>query len=598
MFKTSIPCATNSSQHFSSEAIDKQRDIITSTWPHTTTEARALFPAFCELYERIRSFNLPNFLGAQVPLTTQLNLNVWSKKLALYHNKDICIFLKYGWPVGYHALKPPTSCSNNHPSATLHPTHVQKFIDTELSHGAIVGPFTSPPFTPWTRCSPIMTRPKKETSDRRVIIDLSYPHGEAVNDGISTQDFFGRDISYSLPTIGDLVTLIQQQGRGSYMWKADLARAYRQFRIDPLDTPLLGINFNTAVYLDLCPSFGCCTSSAVCQRVSNALAFILAQEGHTVLAYLDDYASCNSSYQQACCGFQAFISNAKELGLDLALHKCVPPTTVIEWLGYKIDSKQMIVSIPTSKLDDFVKDCGSWLNKRRASKTAIQSLVGKMNFIANCVTQGRRFMSRVLAALRAMGDRDWTTLSDDFRLDVKWFITFAKLSNGVSLFNPAKTQAEIECDSSLTGGGGVAGTWCYTWQYSTAHMNKFKNIHDLEAINTVVAFRTLAPKLAPPGSHVIIQTDNSSSAYALETGRTKDLTLAACAREIWLIAALHDHTVSITHKPGVLIPLSDALSRLHEDPNKAAYAKDRINREHLNLIPPVLDNYTFFNHAL
>lgn len=94
-----------------------------------------------------------------------------------------------------------------------------------------------------------MTRPKKDSLDRQVIIDLSFPHGEAVNDGINTVDFFGKDISYLLPTIGDLVALIQSCGQGAFLWKADLARAYRQYRIDPLDTPLLGISFNGKTYL-------------------------------------------------------------------------------------------------------------------------------------------------------------------------------------------------------------------------------------------------------------------------------------------------------------------------------------------------------------
>lgn len=587
----------NCPQIFESDAIQKQRDIILAIWPHTTREARAKFPVFCKLYEQIRQHNLPNFLGARIPLTTQLNLQAWRTNLVDYHDKNICVFLEFGWPVGYHSTSPPTSCSRNHPSATLHPTHIKKFIDTELSHGAMVGPFTSSPFTPWTRCSPIMTRPKKDSSDRRVIIDLSYPHGEAVNDGIKTEDYFGSDISYSLPTIGDLVTLIQHHGKGAYLWKADLARAYRQLRIDPLDTPLLGITFNDAVYLDLCPSFGCRTSSAACQRVSNALAFIMAKEGHTILAYLDNYASCHASHHQASIGFQGFIATTERLGLDLARHKCVAPTHVIEWLGYTIDSRNMTVSIPKEKMQDFVKECTSWLNKRKASKTAIQSLVGKMNFIANCVTQGRRFMSRVLAALRAMGEREWTTLCEDFRLDIKWFVSYAKHANGVSLIEPIRVEVEIECDSSLSGGGGVAGQVCYKWKYSSSHVKRFKKIHELEAVNTVVAFKTLVPAVAPRGAHIIIQTDNSSSAHALESGRTRDATLAACARELWLLAAYSDQTVSIQHKPGVLIPLSDALSRYYEDPIKAAYAQAVVNRERLSFLNPVINNYVFFTDS-
>lgn len=591
------PTSSNQ-QLFSVEAIQKQRDIITSIWPATTVVARRQFPEFCRLYERIKSFGLPNFLGARVPIQSGLNIQAWRERLTSYHDREICVFLEYGWPVGYHAVTPPTSTSRNHPSALAHPDHIAKFIDVELSHGAMVGPFSSPPFAPWTRLSPIMTRPKKDCHDRRVIIDLSYPHGEAVNDGINTVNFYGKDISYTLPTIGDLVALIQRHGRGAFLWKADLARAYRQLRIDPLDTPLLGISFKNATYLDLCPSFGCRTSSAACQRVSNALAYILAKEGHQILAYLDDYASCDSSYSNATAGFSKFIEIASSLGLDLATHKCVAPTTSIEWLGYAVDSNKMTVSIPRAKMEEFVKECGSWVYKRKASKKNIQSLVGRMNFIANCVTQGRRFMSRVLASLRAMGEREWTTLSDGFRLDVKWFVTYAKVGNGVSLVEAVRPQVEIECDSSLSGGGGVSTSHCYTWRYSEAHTKKFKNIHELEAINLIVAFKTLAPISAPTGAKIIISTDNSSSAYALESGRTKDPTLAACARELWLLAATRSQVIVIVHKPGTLIPLSDALSRYHEDPIKRAYVNERVRRENLKFASPAINDYIFFNPVL
>lgn len=102
-----------------------------------------------------------------------------------------------------------------------------------------------------------MTRAKKESEERRVIMDLSFPAGEAPNDGIDINFYFGRNISYSLPSIGDLITKLQDEGRGALVWKADLSRAYRQLPINPLDTPLLGLKVDELIYLDLCPAFGC-----------------------------------------------------------------------------------------------------------------------------------------------------------------------------------------------------------------------------------------------------------------------------------------------------------------------------------------------------
>lgn len=317
------------------DPIIRQNHIISHVWPDVTDQARLQHPDFARDYCDIKKAGLPNFLGARIPVSSGLNVHAWRSELSEYHDKEIVNYIEFGWPVGYHSDKPPVTTYENHQSARSHQADVETFIATELEFGAILGPFTLPPFSPWMRTSPIMTRPKKDSSLRRVIVDLSYPSGEGVNAGIDIQDYFGRDISYTLPTVGDLVAQLQHLGRGALVWKADLARAYRQLRIDPIDTPLLSIKVGQHYYIDLCPPFGCKTSSAACQRVSNALIYILAKKGFSVLAYLDDYAATEPDMERAMDSYNCFKATTKSLGLELAGHKCVPPTTKLEWLGYQ-----------------------------------------------------------------------------------------------------------------------------------------------------------------------------------------------------------------------------------------------------------------------
>lgn len=93
-----------------------------------------------------------------------------------------------------------------------------------------------------------MTRPKKGSQTRRVIVDLSFPQGAPVNTAIDTTAYLGKDIFYTLPTITDLIAKLQVEGQGALIWKADLARAYRQLRADPVDAPLLCIQFDKGVH--------------------------------------------------------------------------------------------------------------------------------------------------------------------------------------------------------------------------------------------------------------------------------------------------------------------------------------------------------------
>lgn len=120
IFRPSTTIAAEISTSYSDSAIARQKDIITSIWPSTTPEARRRFPEFCHLYDSIKSCGLPNFLGAKIPLSSALNLQPWQRKLVDYHDKEVCTFLEFGWPVGYHSITPPSSAEVNHPSATLH----------------------------------------------------------------------------------------------------------------------------------------------------------------------------------------------------------------------------------------------------------------------------------------------------------------------------------------------------------------------------------------------------------------------------------------------------------------------------------------------
>lgn len=158
--------------------------------------------------------------------------------------------------------------------------------------------------------------------------------------------------------------------------------------------------------------------------------------------------------------------------------------------------------------------------------------------------------------------------------------------------------ATHKCDSCLTGGGGNCEHLCYTWKYSLDFRRRFTTIHELEAINLVVAVSTFIKRVSRPGDEIKVWTDNISSAYALESERTKDATLGACARELWLIAAINDVHISIGHKPGQDIPLADALSRLHTDLNMERTAHAIIARDNLHMINPVLHGYTFVNSLI
>ena len=131
----------------------------------------------------------------------------------------------------------------------------------------------------------------------------------------------------------------------------------------------------------------------------------------------------------------------------------------------------------------------------------------------------------------------------------------------------------IECDSCLTGGGTYTLSRYFTEVYSPKFMAAFHAIHELEAINLLVAVRNLVPDNCA-GIVVLVNTDNAASAATVSTGRAVDPTLCACARELWLLPALGFYILEIRHKPGGELIFTDALSRAHTSPSALNFVRD------------------------
>ena len=247
---------------------------IKKLWPYPKTSAVINALVHLDIYQRVQTTNLPNYLSARVEVPSQLNCDAWDLLLQDYHDVEICQFLRYGWPSSYTAPCQPTSSQKNHPSALAYVAEVERFIKKELSKGALLGPFDTPPFYPWTQNSPLMTAEKKDSERRRLIINLSFPEGESVNAGVARNFFQGEEKSYTLPTVHDLAEMVTAMGPGTFLWKTNLEQAYRQLRSDPLDYPLMGISHKGRYYTDICPSFGCRGSSAAQQRVSTTVCHL------------------------------------------------------------------------------------------------------------------------------------------------------------------------------------------------------------------------------------------------------------------------------------------------------------------------------------
>ena len=311
--------------------------------------------------------------------------------------------------------------------------------------------------------------------------------------------------------------------------------------------------------MDLCPSFGCRQSGGSHQRVSNAVVYLMQKNGFKTLAHVDDFCGVGSTRATAAASFAKFEDTTTDLGLELAKEKTVRPTQRLEFLGLYFDTVDLTITIPEVKLREVVDEAACWRDRTAASKQEVQSLAGKLNFISLCVSPGRKFLARILAALRAAEPGELINITTEVHKDLNWFVMFASACNRRVMFSPKLNEFVIECDACLQGSGGFSSTHYYHAQFTSTHTARY-HISQLEALNIVQALKSLTPHHLT-NARVVVHTDNIAAMYALNTGRTKDVTLAACAREIRLFAAFRQLDILVAHVPGVELVLADALSR-------------------------------------
>ena len=171
-------------------------------------------------------------LGARIPLESQLNIPKWKVELKDYWDQQLLQFLEYGFPLGFNRSCKLGKYEWNHKSATDFQKDIQLYLKEEIEHGAIVGPFEKNPI-PNGHISPLMTHPKASSDNRRVIMDLGWPKGLSVNDGVDKNSYMGSDFKLTFPTIDDLTSELVKLGRGAHIYKIDVSRAFRHLPIDP-----------------------------------------------------------------------------------------------------------------------------------------------------------------------------------------------------------------------------------------------------------------------------------------------------------------------------------------------------------------------------
>lgn len=466
----------------------------------------------------VSKWDLPNAVGAQLTVPSQLNIHAWDYYLDGYHDADVVKYLRFGWPISYTAKQLPKSTPVNHPSANNYEEHIQHYLKTELGYQSIAGPFQVNPLSDTLVCSPLQTVPKRGSSKRRVVMDLSFPHGHSVNNGVASGSYMDKPYRLRLPGIDRLCSFILHHGPGCLIYKKDLQRAYRQFPVDPKDYNLLGFSFQGELYFDLRCPFGLRSSAMICQRTTSSVIHIFQQFGFIADVYLDDFFGAESP-QKALEAFDTLQFLFDELGLQSSRDKDCYPSTNMICLGIEVDTVTFSLRVPQDRIDDLLEELKQWSSRSHYRKKHLQSLLGRLSFVTACVRPGRIFLSRLLNNLRSFpANARHSPITQDMHLDLLWWSKFLPLFNGVSIIKREEWTFEgfnFSTDSCLTGGGATCLEQSCHFELPLHIRQAAQHISALELFVVVVAVRLWAALLTH--HKVLISCDNTAAVEAINS---------------------------------------------------------------------------------
>ena len=530
---------------------------------------RNLVQYMVQANKAVRISGRPNFSACRIPVPSSLNFEYLEKELADYKDRAIIQLLRYGCPINYEGPGNLSRACHNHRGATDFPEHIERFLKREVEAASVMGPFKSSPFDIPTTVSPLNTVPKRDSADRRVIVDLSFPKCkplESVNGGISRDCYLGDPIQLRYPSVDNLVNLVRCKGPGCCLFKCDLSRAYRQLPVDPGDLHYLGYKWNGELYIDATLTMGLRSAAFLCQRVTNAIAYIARNNGVSVSNYLDDFGGVEVK-DSATEAFLKLRGILKQSGLVESPTKACWPNVRMVFLGIMVDTERMVLEVSPDRLQELHGLLQGWMERAAATKKQTQSLVGVLQFVAICVKPGRVFMARLLNFLRSCPELGECPVPDDLRADLRWWLTFLPHYNGVSVIPEvdwSDPDATFACDACLSGAGG----WFQGQYFHTAFPAFIQelgmHINGLEMLTLTVALKVWGRFLS--GKKVTMWCDNLSSVVVIQTGKARDPFLQACLRELVFLQARWECQIRVQHIRGEDNRLPDLLSRWESSP--------------------------------
>ena len=399
--------------------------------------------------------------------------------------------------------------------------------------------------------SNIFLRPKPN-GDFRLILDLT-----KFNEFVEYQHFK----MFSLATARDLLL------PGAFMASIDLRDAYYTIPIAEEHCKFLRFLWRGELFEFICMPNGLAAAPRIFTRILKPVFSKLSEKGFVLFPYIDDSFVVAETDTECSIAVNELAALLKSLGFIIHVEKSVfQPTQKLKFLGFFLDSVNMLVHITPDKVEkfkNFVLELGSHGQKLKIRRVAV--IIGLMTAYSPAVLYGSAHIKTLeiaknKALFKARGDFEKLMVIPEIAwIDIDWWVR--KIDISPCPIRLGKPDMEITTDASLQGWGahtkhsGTGGRWLLT--EGEAHIN----VLELKAVG--LGLRSL---ISSQNLHVHVKTDNLTTlAYIRNMGGSKSPECNAVAKCIWEWAENRNIWLTVGYIPGKENILADEFSRNFKD---------------------------------
>ncbi|CAB3993566.1 reverse transcriptase [Paramuricea clavata] len=355
-----------------------------------------------------------------------------------------------------------------------------------------------------------------------------------------------------------------------YMIKIDLKDAYFSVPMSKQHRRFLMFTWGEELYQFTCLPFGLAPAPLLFTKLLKPVVSLLRRLGLRMIIYLDDIIVLNQTQEGILRDRDSVLWLLQNLGFVINWEKSVlQPSHTMEYLGFVINSLELKLSLPETKMNHLVQSCRDLIQQQVSSVRTIAKVIGKLTSSMQAVFPAPlhyRHLQRlqINGLLTGKSYETMASLDQNCRNDLQCWIDQISIWNGRAIIAPAPDLV-ITTDASMRGWGAVCqgvhtrGLW--TPQAATSlHINALELKAAFCAVRAFIAKKTQL--------HVHLRMDNKTAiTYILKMGGTRSPILLRIAQELWDYALQNQISLTAEYLLGESNHEADWESRHYQDPS-------------------------------